>query len=624
MDVAKYLDESLSEDNTDTLNQLLKFTAIIGNRGGKSETFTITGMPDWLTVDEVTGTIPANATYANNRAKTVTFTVNRNLNSGVYKESIALESSFGFAHQLPVTVRILRKPPTWTNPANMSHSMTIVGRLSIDGTPSDDPYDRVGAFVGSTLRGWAPLEYKKELDEYQFFLSVYSNSSSGESVRLKVWNASAGRLHPSVTPTYTFTANARHGSTVSPEAVSATKDVVQFFDIASGANWKSINISASDMTANTLFTSDLTVIDSIVTSSATHTKTSGSFSSTLTLDNTSMVKIYGNATKQYELEGTPLTPSTVSISPSNGWNWIGYTPNFNLEVNEALANFVPADADVIKSYAQFAEYQTSTGWVGNLEAMRPGEGYMLYTSQSSPSSFTYPDAGIYFPSSTVVLAGRAPRRDNSPRWKEERTYAHSMLLVARVDMNEVSMSTRDKLAVFVDDEVRGVARPVQVGQKLLYFVVAHSDRREGEMLQFCVYSAEDGNTKDLAETIPFQADGRMGTSVEPIRLTRTALGIGDKGYIPDEFMLSQNYPNPFNPYTTIGFGIPEASQVTLRVYDILGRRVRTLADDTFELGYRRIIWDGRDDVGNLLSGGIYFVEMRAGSFRDVKKVVLLK
>jgi flagellar hook assembly protein FlgD len=90
------------------------------------------------------------------------------------------------------------------------------------------------------------------------------------------------------------------------------------------------------------------------------------------------------------------------------------------------------------------------------------------------------------------------------------------------------------------------------------------------------------------------------------------------------FSLEQNHPNPFNPTTTIGFSLPEATQVELDIYDVSGRRVRTLVDGRREAKRYAVEWDGRDDGGTRVASGIYFYRIVAGRHVETKKMVLLK
>lgn len=92
------------------------------------------------------------------------------------------------------------------------------------------------------------------------------------------------------------------------------------------------------------------------------------------------------------------------------------------------------------------------------------------------------------------------------------------------------------------------------------------------------------------------------------------------GYeLPKEFKLEQNYPNPFNPETRICYQVPEAKQISLKVYDILGREVITLVDSKQEAGYYEIKFNGKN-----LSSGIYIYRLIGENVNLVKKMIFLK
>jgi hypothetical protein len=104
----------------------------------------------------------------------------------------------------------------------------------------------------------------------------------------------------------------------------------------------------------------------------------------------------------------------------------------------------------------------------------------------------------------------------------------------------------------------------------------------------------------------------------------TSLNEPENAAIPADFELSGNYPNPFNSATTVRFGVPEAAQVTITVFDILGRKVRTVADREFAPGYHSIVWDGRDSRYREVSSGIYLFRMKSGDRVFHSRAVLLK
>ncbi len=95
--------------------------------------------------------------------------------------------------------------------------------------------------------------------------------------------------------------------------------------------------------------------------------------------------------------------------------------------------------------------------------------------------------------------------------------------------------------------------------------------------------------------------------------------------IPFDFELSQNFPNPFNPATTIRYGLPQASTVTLTVYNLLGKEVAVLLyNEPKEAGYHLEVWDGLDNYGYAATSGLYFYEIKVGSWIKTMKMLLAK
>jgi len=95
-------------------------------------------------------------------------------------------------------------------------------------------------------------------------------------------------------------------------------------------------------------------------------------------------------------------------------------------------------------------------------------------------------------------------------------------------------------------------------------------------------------------------------------------------FIPVTHNLFQNYPNPFNPSTTISYSIPKVSFVSLKIYDILGREVKTLINSEQNAGVYNVRWNGDNIYGNKVSSGIYLYKIEAGDFSLTKKMLLLK
>ena len=94
--------------------------------------------------------------------------------------------------------------------------------------------------------------------------------------------------------------------------------------------------------------------------------------------------------------------------------------------------------------------------------------------------------------------------------------------------------------------------------------------------------------------------------------------------IPAKFEVFQNYPNPFNPTTTISYAIPTGSFVSLKIYDILGREVRTLVNTEQKPGVYNTVWNGDNNFGNKVASGIYIYRVVAGNKIQSKKMILMK
>ncbi|RPI17973.1 MAG: T9SS C-terminal target domain-containing protein [Ignavibacteriae bacterium] len=103
------------------------------------------------------------------------------------------------------------------------------------------------------------------------------------------------------------------------------------------------------------------------------------------------------------------------------------------------------------------------------------------------------------------------------------------------------------------------------------------------------------------------------------------VGISSNGNnIPYSYALHQNYPNPFNPRTTIKFDLAAKGMVSLKIFNILGQEIKTLVNSEQTPGTKTVTWDGTNNAGITVTSGIYIYELKAGDFRDTKKMVFLK
>lgn len=108
--------------------------------------------------------------------------------------------------------------------------------------------------------------------------------------------------------------------------------------------------------------------------------------------------------------------------------------------------------------------------------------------------------------------------------------------------------------------------------------------------------------------------------IDDLVLDNTVTGVASKGFaLPSTYQLLQNYPNPFNPSTEIEFTIAQEQHVTLKVYNVMGQVVETLVDGQLPQGRYKKMFDA-----SKLASGMYLYELKAGTFLQVNKMLLMK
>ena len=147
--------------------------------------------------------------------------------------------------------------------------------------------------------------------------------------------------------------------------------------------------------------------------------------------------------------------------------------------------------------------------------------------------------------------------------------------------------------------------------------------------EMAALSVQHPDINSLVITWDVQATDGIDTTASsngPFTFTIDASGVLslDLANLPTVFNLYQNYPNPFNPITTIQYDIPENSYVSLEIYDVLGKKVKTLVSKSLNPGRYKIMWDATNDYGQPVSAGMYFFRMRSSEFQSMKKLMLIK
>lgn len=134
-------------------------------------------------------------------------------------------------------------------------------------------------------------------------------------------------------------------------------------------------------------------------------------------------------------------------------------------------------------------------------------------------------------------------------------------------------------------------------------------------------SVNNGLTESSIMSLNVDQQGHLyaGTNKGLFRSTGNVTRIDEKSRVPSSFSLFQNFPNPFNPATVINYQLSANTLVTLKVYDVLGRLVKTLIEERQTAGIHSVTFNASS-----LSSGVYFYRLVAGSYVEAKKMILIK
>ena len=109
-----------------------------------------------------------------------------------------------------------------------------------------------------------------------------------------------------------------------------------------------------------------------------------------------------------------------------------------------------------------------------------------------------------------------------------------------------------------------------------------------------------------------------------LAIDASGLSVENADILPDQFELHANFPNPFNPTTSINYDLPENASVSLMIYDIMGREIKHLVNEAQNAGFKAIMWDGTNNFGQQVGAGMYLYQIKAGSFTQARKMLLMK
>ena len=343
--------------------------------------------------------------------------------------------------------------------------------------------------------------------------------------------------------------------------------------------------------------------------------------------------------------GTAIPLESYTINLKNGWNMVGSPFAFPVEVS--------ADPSEVSALYFFSDSTNRDGWVAKEYRMNPWAGYAIHTNLESASIELLP-----FPEER--------QESTAGRLADE---GWTISLSAETDryIDKTGKIGRDKKASNEKDDMDtprlpsvgeglSVAVSIDNGSTYNYASDIRSTDEQNGVWNVSIFSSKNLEAVKIMafDEGSFPSDIIVSVlDIQTRKIYRNALSshiiindrlnlgyelkfvIGDEFYvesmlleilsqIPSEFVLGKNYPNPFNPITKLDYLLPRRSDVSIRIYNMLGQEIITLLEQEQSYGEYSILWNGLDRSGKQVASGVYFTELKAGSIRRVTKMLLLK
>jgi hypothetical protein len=571
------------------------FEITLINGSGKSQPYAITNVPNWMQLSSSSGTLSPDS------KKIITVTIDIELAAGIYNEILFLETDFGFNQKLPVNLRVLEKEPVWAiNPNDYAYSTNIVGRIKVDGIFSEDMYDRIGAFYNDEVRGVTNLVYDPSYKQYYLYLTIYSNNPSGETIEFRIWDATRGKILQSTIDgniSIPFLPNDILGNLVNPTLFENTTAVEQNLALNKGWTWVSFNVddvnfsNINTLTNNLLLETNDRLLSYAPSQLETYTDGfgwDGQISSQGGLSVNKMFKVYFGNAQSLKIKGTPVDIGAWNFPVSIDWNWLPFNLPSNTLLNEAMASYQATSGDVIKSQNLFAIYDQFNGWIGSLNYLEEGKGYMLKSGVDQ--LFKYPQ---YFGKSSSVKGANIPKEYQQEKMASDFTkYSNNMNAVVLLPdgYNELLVFDRN-------NTLKGEARTATYNNKELSFITIYGDRNED-----LVFHVRNGSEmKPTTKTFTFNKNDVLGTFANPIDLREKMSGVS-------------LYPNPFSNAFSLEVDVDTNQTAVVKLYSMTGQLVYT-QDFKVTKGFNVI------SITPKVSNGIYMIHLVTNKHMLINKII---
>ncbi|MBQ9694764.1 MAG: InlB B-repeat-containing protein, partial [Kiritimatiellae bacterium] len=408
-------------------------------------------------------------------------------------------------------------PPSWDSAENYQNNMVVYAQVKDISTETlvEAEGSLLAAFdADGVCRGSVAIANGPKGKLYQ--LTIKSNTFSGETLSLKVWNAATGETI-TLRDTVVFESDGFVGSLLIPVMYTVGLSALDM-TLVPGWNWISVNLKfAEEVTLSEIF-KDWTPCNEDIVKSASETATyyDGTWwPEDFKLEPGKMyqVKSSASAVANITLEGEPASLDDA-IDVTAGWNWIGYTGSTAVEIASAFTHdTVFSNEDLLKSGTSSATYYDGEWW-GDL-MLEPGKGYKL--KAASATTLQYADVAPLTSAALMSMATPMAVASNCPSW-EQAVHQYNMTVYAVIqdDAGNAFEAEGSLLAAFDANGVcRGVQKIATGPRGKLYQITPGADVTTGETFTLKLWDAASGTIYDIVETVAFTADGKIGSIINP-------------------------------------------------------------------------------------------------------------
>ena len=510
-------------DVTGNIGEEKKFTATITNQSAQTEYWMLSDLPSWLSANFTSGSLPALGNQE------ITFTVDASAPSGKSEFSVYMSGNNAISVPLTVNMNLKAQAPEWSvDPSDFEGSATLFGvvKINVDGKIeySEDENDLLAAFIDGQCVGVTNVMYESFSDSYRAYLTIYGNSDvDGKEIELKVWDASTGIVHPvvkayddaqadveGIAEKLIYKDNAMWGDFDQTYLIYATNFIQQSTPVKKNWNWISVYVNnpETDNEVNGVLKSldsngaSIKSTDQVIE----YLDGKGWFGDDYRIYNDKMYKL--KMTKADTLVANGEQTTITDIEVEKGWNWVPYTRNFTLSIDDAMAAASPVRNDQIKGQDGFAMYN-GTAWSGKLTSLEPGKGY-LYKSNSDEGTV------IKYPAQRNVAAVAQTRVMRTMQTSifspiDPSEYESNMTVLAIVKDGGEVVKNAQEVAVFKGSVCLASATVESDG---FFYITVPGDKTLKEKLS--VYVVVDGEVMKTSTSLYFGEDATYGDFDNPL------------------------------------------------------------------------------------------------------------